>query len=149
MVQSRENEDARGSAFLYLILRQEGLDRLYSALVFSELGGACSPPQFWFNSLDHENHIRSRMTTDSRGRAIRFTLQLETIIDDDWTPVVRYDNAYGRAHIDSIDPGGVTCEKVWLEHWEPFNNAFTPADNELKATWQVHRSRFLTQMKKR
>ncbi len=104
------------------------------------------PPQFWFNYLDHENRIRSRMTTDSRGRVVTFMLQLEVLVDEGWLPVVRYDSAHGRAHIDYVDPEGVTYEKVWLDHWEPFNNAFTLADNELKTTWQVHRSRFVKQM---
>lgn len=104
------------------------------------------PPQFWFNYLDHENRIRSRMTTDSRGRVISFMLQFEVLVDQVWFPVVRYDSAHGQAHIDYLDPKGVTCEKIWLGRWGPFNNAFTLAENELKATWPAHRSRFLKQM---
>lgn len=103
------------------------------------------PPQFWFNYLDHENRIRSRMTTDSRGRVILFTLQLETLIDDHWLPVVRYDNAHGQAHIDYIDPEDVTYEKVWLNLREPYNDAFTMAENDLKVTYLAHRARFISQ----
>jgi len=70
------------------------------------------PPQIWFNYLDHDNRIRTRMTTDARGCVILFTLQLETLIDDHWLPVIRYDNAHGRAHIDhtnSSNPPESSC----------------------------------------
>ena len=99
------------------------------------------PPQGWFNDLDHENRIRTRMTTDARGCVILFMLQLEILIDDDWEPVVRYDNAHGEAHIDYLNPRGVTYEKVWLDLREPYNDAFNMAENELK------RARFIDQRK--
>jgi hypothetical protein len=103
------------------------------------------PPRDWENYLDHENRIRARMTTDARGRVDLFMLQLEILIDDDWLPVVRYDNAHGEAHIDYIDPKGVTYEKVWLNLREPYNDAFNMAENELKRDYLAHRSRFINQ----
>jgi hypothetical protein len=36
---------------------------------------------------------------------------------------VRYDNAHEEAHIDYIDPQGVTYDKVWLNLRKPFNDA--------------------------
>lgn len=72
-------------------------------------------------------------------------MQLEILIGDDWLPVIRYDNAHEQAHIDYINPRGVTYEKVWLNHWAPFNNAFTLAENELKVEYLRHRSRFIGQ----
>lgn len=107
------------------------------------------PPQLWFNNLDHETRIRTRMTTDSRGEVQKFTVQLAVLIDDEWLPVVRYDNAHVEAHIDYIDPKGVTYDKAWLDLRAPFNEAFTLAENELKRTHEHHRARFFQQMKRR
>src|SRR5680860_927769 len=97
------------------------------------------PPQAWFNYLDHETRIRTRMTTNNRGVIEKFTLQLEVLVDGDWLPIVRYDNAHGEAHIDFLDPTGVTYDKVWLGLRAPFNAAFTRAEDELKESAREHR----------
>ena len=107
------------------------------------------PPQGWFNNLDHETRIRTRMTTNSRGDVLKFTVQLELLIDDEWLPVVRYDNAHGEAHIDYLDPSGVTYEKAWLNLKAPFNDAFTLAESELERTYELHRARFFQQLRRR
>ncbi|MDQ3542107.1 MAG: hypothetical protein M3440_15625 [Chloroflexota bacterium] len=87
------------------------------------------------------------MTSDSQGRVVRFTLQLEVLVNDGWLPVVRYDNAHEEAHIDYINSQGVTYEKVWLNVREPYNVAFTMAENDLKVDYLAHRSRFISQRK--
>lgn len=105
------------------------------------------PQKAWENYLDSDTRIRARIRSDGRGRIVAFTAQLEVLVGGEWHPAVRYDNAHGRAHIDYINPKGVTYEKVWLDHWEPYNEAFTLADNELKTTYHVHRARFLNQLR--
>jgi hypothetical protein len=105
------------------------------------------PPHSWFNYLDHETRIRTRMTTNARGEVVKFTLQLELWIDTRWYPAVRQDNAHEEAHIDFLDPAGVTYDKVWLGLHSPFNMAFTLAEGELKKSVIEHRERFLRQMK--
>lgn len=105
------------------------------------------PPHFWYNNLDHETRIRSRMTTNNRGEVIMFTLQLELLIDEVWYPVIRYDSAHDEAHIDFLDPSGVTYNKVWLGLRSPFNTAFTLAEDELKDSVDNHRARFMRQLK--
>lgn len=103
------------------------------------------PPQFWFNDLEHDCRIRSRMTTDNLGKVVRFTLQLELLIGAEWMPIVRYDSAHGEAHIDYINPAGETYDKVWLNLRAPFNDAFTLAEDELKRTYNGEKKRFLRQ----
>ena len=105
------------------------------------------PPQAWFNYIDHESRIRTRMITDSRGRIVHFTLQLEVMVEDEWYPVIRYDSAHDEAHIDFIDPSGATYKKQWLDVHEPYNIIFTLAESELTATYEVHRDRFMRQLK--
>lgn len=107
------------------------------------------PPHDWVNNLDHETRIRTRMTTDNRGEVTKFTVQLEVLVENEWLPVVRYDNAHDEAHIDFIDPTGVTYDKVWLGLRSPFKHAFTLAENELKRTYEQHRTRFFRQMQRR
>lgn len=107
------------------------------------------PPHDWVNDLDHETRIRTRMTTNDRGEVQKFTVQLEVLVGEEWLPVVRYDNAHGEAHIDYIDPKGVTYDKAWLDLHAPFNVALTLAESELKRTYGQHRARFLEQLKRR
>ncbi len=87
------------------------------------------------------------MTTSACGMVNKFTLQLELLFEEEWVPVVRYDSAHGEAHIDYINPKGITYNKVWLNLTEPFNDAFTLAENELKRTFSEHRARFIRQLK--
>lgn len=67
------------------------------------------PSGSWEIWLEEDVQIRTRMTLDRRGNVRRFTVQLEHYLDR-WRPVVRYDNAHGEAHIDYINPEGVTYE---------------------------------------
>lgn len=71
---------------------------------------------------------------------------LEILIGEEWTPVVRYGTAHEEAHIDYINPKGVTFEKIWLSLHAPFNTAFTLAENDLKASYLDHRERFMRQI---
>ncbi|MGB3307798.1 MAG: hypothetical protein WBA63_16545 [Thermomicrobiales bacterium] len=78
-----------------------------------------------------------------------FTVQLELWLDGQWHPVVRYDNAHGEAHIDYINPKGITYQKVWLDLRWPFNVAFTQAREELEEDYQQHIARLITQLEGR
>ena len=89
--------------------------------------------------------MRTRMTLDRRGNVTHFSVQLEVWIET-WKPVVRYDSAQGEAHIDYVDPSGVTYEKVWLNIRPPYNTAMTRAENELKQHWSAHIERFRLQL---
>lgn len=61
-----------------------------------------------------------------RGRILRFILQLETLIDQDWTPIVRYDNAHQFVHRDDLKPDGSqvkTPPMMFADNEEAFNVA--------------------------
>ena len=45
----------------------------------------------FFIPLPARATLRVRYLKD-RGRILRFVVQLEMLIDQDWTPIVRYDN---------------------------------------------------------
>lgn len=89
--------------------------------------------------------LRSRFTTE-RGQVVNFTVQLELADDTGARPVrrhvVRYDAAHGEAHIDYIDPQGVTYRKEWLNSREPYNETLTLAINDLTTNYRAHIARF-------
>jgi len=104
------------------------------------------PSKEWEIWLDHNIRIRVRLITDNRGNVDRFTVQLEIWLEEQWSPVVRYDNAHEEAHIDYVNPKGVTYQKEWLGLRWPFNSAFTQAREELEEDYQNHIARFITQL---
>ena len=59
----------------------------------------------FFIPLPDAAALRIRYLKD-RGRILRFTVQLETLINQDWTPIVRYDNAHQFVHRDDLRPDG-------------------------------------------
>ncbi len=75
-----------------------------------------------------------------RGKVIRFTIQLEIEFRGQWVPVVRYDRAHGRPHVDIYE---TLRRKVKL----PLNvtpaEALTLADEDIKDNWQRYRDEFL------
>ena len=74
-------------------------------------------------------------------RIIQYTVQLEVRYLDAWHPAVRYDNAHGFCHRDTLHPDG-TQEKTPVASGGA-NETFTFAIDELGTTWEAHRARFL------
>jgi hypothetical protein len=102
------------------------------------------PSGDWFQWLDQDVQLRTRMTLDRQGHVIQFTVQLEVWLKK-WCPVVRYDAAHGEAHIDYIDPRGQIFEKLWLNVRAPYNVVMTQAEAELKLDFASHVERFRRQ----
>ncbi|MBP6440273.1 MAG: hypothetical protein KA259_01600 [Caldilineaceae bacterium] len=59
----------------------------------------------FFIPLPDTATLRVRYLKD-RGRILRFVVQLEALIGQVWTPIVRYDNAHQFVHRDDIRPDG-------------------------------------------
>ena len=75
---------------------------------------------------------------------IRFAVQLETLSEGAWVPVVRYDNAHGFCHRDALHPDGSQDKTgVFVGN---VNQTFTFAIEDLRANWQVHRDRYLREL---
>jgi hypothetical protein len=75
-----------------------------------------------------------------------FTVQLEIRLDEVWKPVVRYDNAHGFCHRDTLHADG-TQEKTRVFVGN-INETFTYAIEDLRLHWKSHRVRFLTEIEK-
>ena len=76
---------------------------------------------------------------------VSFTVQLELFLEANWVPVVRYDNAHGFCHRDTLHPDG-TQDKEPLPGGDT-NHVFTSAIAELKANSDLHQTRYLREIK--
>ena len=75
-----------------------------------------------------------------RGRIVAFVVQLEVEFRGSWVPVVRYDMAHGRAHIDLYQtPARKAKQFLTLSPAE----ALTLADEDIKENWERYRKEFL------
>jgi hypothetical protein len=83
--------------------------------------------------------MRVRFRQD-RNDITEFVVQLETWRYGEWSPVVRYDNAHGRPHLDLIDRWGRERRKIWLTGTN--NDVLTEAMNDVRLHWESHLSRF-------
>ena len=75
-----------------------------------------------------------------RQRVVAFSLQLEVRVRSEWHPVIRYDTAHGRAHIDRYTLSGKS-RKEWLRL--DFREALTRAERDLRVNWVRYHERFL------
>lgn len=76
-----------------------------------------------------------------KGRVVRYTVQLEIFHEGNWVPVVRYDNAHGFCHRDTLHPNG-SQDKIGVSVGD-VNQTFTYAIEELRANWELFRTRYL------
>jgi len=89
---------------------------------------------------------RSRQVIVLEGREItRFVVQYETLVMEDWLPVVRYDTAHGFAHKDILSPSG-EAEKETVGSYT-CNEALSNAETDIKLNWQRYKAECLKKMK--
>jgi len=80
-------------------------------------------------------HVREK------GRIVSFSVQLETMVENQWCPVVRYDCAHGFAHRDLLHLDGMVTKTPVFIH--DYNDALTFAESDLKENWTVYKERYL------
>jgi hypothetical protein len=89
--------------------------------------------------------IRLRCSFERLGKELRqFTVQLELCWAEHWRPIVRYDNAHGFCHRDTIHANGSQDRTAVFVG--DISATFTYAIQDLKAHWQVHRERYLKEI---
>ncbi len=99
----------------------------------------------WFIEVAQQE-ARIRCWFQRRGIQVeQFTVQLEILHLENWWPVVRYDNAHGFCHRDTLHPDGAQ-DKTPISVGD-LNETFTYAIEELRRSWKTHRARFLGEMK--
>jgi hypothetical protein len=109
--------------------------------VEKEMSGARPAERFWFIDLEPQE-AQIRCILRRLGKSVTgFTVQLEIQLGGHWTPVVRFDNAHGFSHRDTIHPEG-TKEKTRI-YVGDLNATFTFAIAEIKAKWRDERARYV------
>jgi hypothetical protein len=89
--------------------------------------------------------VRMRCAYRRRGnQVLEYTVQLEIWHGQTWQPIVRYDNAHGFCHCDTIHADGAQ-DKIPIYRWDA-NRNFTWAINELRGNWESHRARYLAEI---
>jgi hypothetical protein len=95
----------------------------------------------WIVETDAED-CQIRCFLQRTGKIIElFTVQLELWYQEEWRPIVRYDNSHGFCHRDVLYADG-TQEKEALTIQMP-NEAFNFANRDVRINRDVYRERFL------
>ncbi|MGH7799625.1 MAG: DUF7718 family protein [Thermodesulfobacteriota bacterium] len=76
-----------------------------------------------------------------RGKVIRFVVQFETFINEEWHPVVRYDTVHGYAHKDILERNGRVIEKVKIAIID-YKKALQIAILDIDSNWRIYKQRF-------
>ncbi len=76
------------------------------------------------------------------GKIIQYTAQYEAIIDGERMIVVRFDNAHGIPHQDTLNPRGVEVDKIWFPDLSN-EQALTDAIENISTRWETHRAAFI------
>jgi hypothetical protein len=91
-----------------------------------------------------QNQNRTRLVIN-RGNLIDLMFQYETLIDNHWTPIIRYDCAHGFFHRDTLYPNG---DKVKQEiEMTSLDVAAGYAKHDIDERWQWYRERYIKQIK--
>ena len=76
----------------------------------------------------------------SRGKVVAFVVQLEVELRGLWVPLVRYDMAHGRAHIDVYEtPRRKRKQFLAL----PPGEVMTLAEEDIRDNWERYQDEFL------
>lgn len=95
----------------------------------------------WLGQLRSEE-ARLRCSMQRHGKQVeKFTVQLEIKHQSAWIAVVRYDNAHGFCHRDTLHANG-SQDKTAVFVGD-INETFTYAIETLRAEWEAHRDRYL------
>ena len=97
--------------------------------------------------LDKSGHERLRVRLKiEKGELIDVVYQYETLIENNWTPIVRYDCAHGFFHRDVLKPNGDTEKKEIVI--DNLKSASKYAEQDLKDRWEWYKERYLKKVKK-
>ena len=99
----------------------------------------------FFLSSDMKDKIRVSFQK-RKGEILGFMVQYESLIEEKWHPIVRYDTVHEFAHMDVMHPDG-TVDKLPL-YFPTYNLAFVYAVQNLKKFWMEYRESYERRMKK-
>ena len=89
------------------------------------------PKKTYIFMLSDKDRKRHEHITE-RGKVSEFIVQYETLVENKWVPIVRYDTTHGYVHKDLMNPDG-SAEKILLGA-VGLNDALTLADVDIIKT---------------
>ena len=101
----------------------------------------------FFKILDRERSDRLRVRLEiEKGELINIVVQYESLIDNKWIAIVRYDIEHGFFHRDMMTPKG---EKIKTPiDISDLNSATIYAEQDIKDKWEYYKQRYLKGLKK-
>lgn len=81
-----------------------------------------------------------------RGQIVRFCVQYEAWIQDEWRPIVRYDTAHGYPHRDLLYPDRSQDKREFRGY--KAEEVLTLGERDLKTNWQHYRAAYEQEMKR-
>ncbi len=93
----------------------------------------------WTSWLSGVDRLEVRLSRERR-RVLNFAVQYIAQISDEWHPIVRFDTAHQRPHMDVLSARGAK-ETTELNELDKAR-AFTYAISDIKARWQFYRERY-------
>src|ERR1035437_677680 len=91
--------------------------------------------------LDEDEYERLRIKIHSeKGKLIDIVIQYESLINNKWKPIVRYDCSHGFFHRDVMKPNGE--KEKQLISITTLKDALNYAEQDIKDRWEFYKERF-------
>ena len=101
----------------------------------------------FIKSLDEEGNERMRVRlTITKGKLTDIVFQYESLIENKWTPIVRYDMAHSFFHRDVMKPNKEKEKTVIEIHGMKESAIF--AEQDIKDKWEFYKLRYIKSIKK-
>lgn len=101
----------------------------------------------YFKVLNIEGTDRLRIRLDiEKGEMVNIVVQYESLIENKWTAIVRYDIEHGFFHRDTMTPKGEKS-KTRIDISD-LNSATIYAERDIKDKWEHYKRRYLKGLKK-
>ena len=71
---------------------------------------------------------------------MRFCVQYEAWIGDEWMPIVRYDTAHGRPHKDLLHPNGTQSREEFRSF--AVEDVMALGERDIKSNWRMYREAY-------
>lgn len=89
----------------------------------------------------------NRRGKGEKGWVNSFVIQYEVFMENQWSPVTRFDTFHDGVHRDMIDAGGKVTKK-WFLHLG-FDEGLTFAYNDIEVNWEKYRQRYISKLEKK
>jgi len=99
----------------------------------------------YFRYLTDEDRIRCQIEIE-KGQVIKFVIQYEILVQDEWAAVTRFDTFHNAVHRDFITPVGKIAKRWFLQF--NFDEGLTFAYNDIENNWEKYREWYLSKMRR-